>query len=73
VSTTLDRWFNLPVNTTAVKNENRIVKDPKLRGKIRYKCGCGVVSDFLDLVETRGRCPNCNSQLCKFNGDGKDE
>jgi len=43
---------------------------PSLAGlmdKIKYKCSCGLVSDYLELIQTRGKCPSCGETLVKLN------
>lgn len=36
-------------------------------GTIKYKCECGEVIEYLDLILTNGKCPKCGKLLVKFN------
>jgi Zn finger protein HypA/HybF involved in hydrogenase expression len=42
-------------------------RDKKIAEKIKYRCCCGKIVDFIVLLETRGKCPKCGRQLVKFN------
>jgi len=35
-------------------------------GSIRFKCECGEVTDYLDLLDNEGKCPRCGAQLVEF-------
>jgi len=46
----------------------RLKRSSKLTGKIKYKCQCNGVFDFVELLETGGKCPRCGEKLVEFNG-----
>jgi len=35
-------------------------------GTIKYKCECGEVTEYLDLILTNGKCPKCGEVLIEF-------
>jgi len=37
-------------------------------GTIKYKCECGKITEYLDLILTGGKCPKCGMILVKFSG-----
>jgi len=52
---------------SASQHPRNLKKDSRLSGKIKYKCKCSNIWDFIELLETRGKCPKCGYQLIKFN------
>ena len=35
-------------------------------GTIKFKCECGKITEYLDLILTGGKCPKCEMALIKF-------
>jgi len=35
-------------------------------GTIKYKCECGKITEYLDLILTNGKCPKCGEVLIEF-------
>ena len=51
----------LPIIIEKIKNELH-----KKVGTIKYKCECGKITEYLDLILTGGKCPKCGTVLLKF-------
>jgi len=49
------------------KEAKQATKTVSRTDEIKYKCECGEITTYLQLIETRGKCPKCGRQLVKFN------